>query len=518
MIWIVRIALVLALLPASASGLAQERISFQPYTSEGYGIISVVPDGWTDIGQGLFARQSNADDPTLIAQQSAPLDAGEVLASLLPQLNLTDAPESVGTHQGEALDWTLYQVDVSSGDLELAVDLALAEREANTYIVLLQTTPDEYDELHEAVFLPVLDALAPREVETEPVPYDVEEVTFQNGDITLVGTLTLPPADGPHPAIVLVTGSGPQDRDETLGGIALKPFRLLADGLTRAGVAVLRYDDRGVGESTGTFDTATTQDFATDAEAAIRYLLTREEIDPARIGLLGHSEGGLVAAMLGARNAELDFIISLAGPGVNGRDVLLLQNERILEAEGANPEQITAQRLFIAEATTLLDDPAALEALIVRHTLEQAKALPEAERAPLGDLEQYAQTVAEQAMAQFGAAWFASFVAYDPATDWAQTTLPVLAIFGGKDTQVDAAQNAPALAASLAKAANDDFEIVVLPGANHLFQQADTGSPTEYATLPAAFTPDLLPTIVDWLSRQAMTAGSPDATPVTGDG
>jgi hypothetical protein len=300
--------------------------------------------------------------------------------------------------------------------------------------------------------------------------------------------------------VVLVSGSGPQDRDETLGGgIAIKPFRLLADALTREGVAALRYDDRGVGESTGTFSTAMVSDFASDAEAAIDFLLTREEIDPTQIGVLGHSEGGLVAAMLGARNDDLDFIISLAGPGVNGRDVLLLQNQRILEAEGATQEQIDAQLAFVRELTTMLDDPDATDALVYEHTLAQLEALPEEERAALGDLEQHARIVADQAAQQFGAGWFTSFLDYDPAPDWAQTTVPILAIFGGKDVQVDAEQNTPALEATLEQAGNDDVEIVVLPNANHLFQEAETGSLSEYATLPTEFTPDLVPTIEEWL-------------------
>ena len=141
------------------------------------------------------------------------------------------------------------------------------------------------------------------------------------------------------------------------------------------------------------FPTAVVSDFASDAGAAIRYLLTREEIDPRQVGVLGHSEGGLVAAMLGAHNDDLDFIISLAGPGVNGRDLLLLQNQRILEAEGATQEQIDAQLAFVEELTAVLDDPAAVEALIYARTLEQAEALPDAQRAALGDLEEYAHRV-----------------------------------------------------------------------------------------------------------------------------
>ena len=509
MIAIGRVLLVLlALLLSAASAQEQERITLLPYTSEGYGFDSVIPEGWTDLAPGVSGRNSSDTDPTVIAQQSFPAAADEVLESLLPQLLLTEAPESAGVHQGAALDWTLYQVDVSSGPLEVRVDLALAEADGVTYIVILQTAPDDYDTLHDDVFLPTLDAFTPLEESDEPVPYDVEDVTFDNGDVTLAGTLTVPPTEGPHPVIVLVSGSGAQDRDESLGmGIAIKPFRLLADALTRAGVGVLRYDDRGVGESTGAFSTATTQDFATDAEAAIAYLLTRDDVDPGRIGLLGHSEGGLVAAMLGARNDDLDFIISLAGPGVIGREVLILQNQRIFEAMGASEEEIAAQLDFVDELTAVLDDPEAIEALTYEHTLAQLEALPDEQRVLMGDLEQQARLIAQQSAQQYSSAWFESFLAYDPAPDWAQTTVPVLAIFGGKDVQVDAEQNAPALEASLQQAGNEDFEIVILPDANHLFQVADTGSLMEYATLPGEFTPDLLPAITDWLEGVGVRRG-----------
>jgi pimeloyl-ACP methyl ester carboxylesterase len=514
------VAAVFAVLLMRGAALAQEPVTLVPYSDEGYGIESVVPEGWTDLGTGVYARQRDDSDKTLIAQQSAPLSAQDLLTALLPQLGLDETPESAGTHQGAALNWTLYEVDLSGETSGIATDLALAEDAGTTYLVLLASAPDERDALYASVFLPTLDAFAPLEVEEGPVPYDVEDVTFANGGVTLAGTLTLPPAAGQHPAVVLVSGSGPQNRDESLGGgIAIKPFRLLADALTRAGVAVLRYDDRGVGESTGTFSTATVSDFAADADAAIRYLLSRDDIDPDAVGLLGHSEGGLVAAMLGARNEDLDFIIALAGPGVNGRDVLLLQNRRILEAEGATEEDIAAQVAFVKELMTVLDDPAAMETLTYERTLERLRALPDEQREAIGDLERQARIVAEQSAQQYSADWFASFLNYDPGPDWAQTTVPVLAIFGGKDVQVDAAQNAPAVAEALAQAGNNNYEIVVLPNANHLFQVAETGSITEYPTLAGEFTPDLLPTIVGWLERQgiigvrATPRAGPQATP-----
>lgn len=510
------LTLVLALIGAVSPVWAQDAtaeatsdvIVLIPHTDEGFGIDTVVPDGWTNAGSGVYTRGSSPTDTTVLIQQSAPVDAATLLNAILPQLALTEVPDSAGTYQGAALEWTLYVIDVNVGAINVRVDLALSENDGTTYLVLLQAAPDDYDGLHGSVFLPTLDEFAPLVAAAdEPVPYTVEDVTFDNGDVTLAGTLTLPPTDGPHPVVVLVSGSGAQDRDETLGGgIAIKPFKLIADALTRAGIAVLRYDDRGVGESTGDFATATEADFAADATAAIDYLLTRDDINPDEIGLLGHSEGGLIAAMLGASNPDLDFIISMAGPSVTGYDVLLVQNQRLMQAEGASQAQIDAQVAFVEELLTMLDDPQAMETLIYDQTLAQIQALPEEQQAALGDIEQYAHTLAAQAAQQYTAGWFEGFVTYDPAPDWAQTTVPVLGLFGGKDVQVDAEQNAPALEAALAEAGNEDYEIVVFPNANHLFQEAGTGGVSEYTTLPAEFTPDFLPTIIDWLKEHVTIA------------
>jgi pimeloyl-ACP methyl ester carboxylesterase len=515
MIRTIRAVLLVAHLTLTTSlGVAaqdEEAVTLLPHTSEAFALEAVVPEGWTDLGPGIFARQRDEIDPTLIALQSTPFSAEAMLDSLLPQLALSEPPQSVGTYDTPSLSWTLYEVEVPVAGV--TVDLALAEEDGVAYLALLQAPPDEFEALHASVFLPTLDAFAPYELETGPVPYLVEEVTFQSGDHTLAGTLTLPSAPGPHPAIVFVSGSGPQDRDEALGaGIAIRPFRLLADALTRAGVAVLRYDDRGVGQSTGDFSEATSADFAADAEAAITYLLSRPEIDPDQVGLLGHSEGGLIAAMLGARNDDLDFIISLAGPGVPGREVLTLQSRLLMEAEAAGEEAVADQVAFIEELMTLTDDPEAAEALIYERGLEHVQAMQEEERAILGDLEEYARAIAEQTAQQFTGPWFEFFLTYDPAADWAQTDVPVLAIFGGKDTQVDAAQNAPPLAAALLEGGNTDVQIVVLPDANHLFQAAETGAFSEYATLPAEFTPDLIPTILGWLERHQAEKGSATAT------
>ncbi|MBZ0287327.1 MAG: alpha/beta fold hydrolase, partial [Anaerolineae bacterium] len=362
-------------------------------------------------------------------------------------------------------------------------------------------------------FLPVLDTFAPLAEATPEadLPYSAEEVSIPNGDVTLAGTLTLPKGDGPHPALVLVTGSGPQDRDESLVPItSLKPFAVIADYLSREGIAVLRYDDRGVGKSTGDYATAVQDDFASDASAAIDYLLTRDEIDADQIGLLGHSEGGVVAAKLGATNEHLAFIVSMAGTAAKGSDVLLLQNRKIVLAEGGSPElaDLTVEYIEKMIVAVQNDDLEAFKTLTHDYTLKQVAAMPEEEREAIGDAEAYAEQIVSQAVSGYFNDWFRSFLAYDPAVDWAKTTIPVLGVFGGKDVQVDAEQNAPPMEAALAAAGNTDYEIVTLPTANHLFQDAITGGTSEYGTLPGEFIADFLPTIGDWILDHVTLAES----------
>jgi uncharacterized protein len=469
-----------------------------PHVDETFALESMVPSGWTDVGGGAFVDENDPRGVNMILLQSGPLNQDGTLAGLLPLLGLSETPHSVGTHSGVAFEWTLYKLEL---DGEPTLDLALAQSGSTTYVVVLQASPADYVMLHANVFLPALNSLVAHvELDQAPVPYTVEEVTYPSGGMVLAGTLTLPPTDGRHPVVVLVSGSGPQDRDETFGGgIAIKSFKLLADALTRQGIAVLRYDERGIGQSGGDFASATTSDFADDAEAGIAYLLTREDIDPNQIGLLGHSEGGLVAAMLGARNADLDFIVLLAGPAVSGFDVLRLQVQLGALAEGVAPEQAAAKGEYIDGIFAHLDDPQALEDFAYEQAKQQLAAMPESDRAGLGDLDAVARAKGAETAAYFGTDWYKMFLRYDPGPDLAQTHIPVLAIFGGKDTQVDAGQNAPALVKALTKAGNKDYAISVLPGANHLFQQAGTGAASEYPTLPGEFTPDLLPVLLAWL-------------------
>lgn len=342
----------------------------------------------------------------------------------------------------------------------------------------------------------------------EVVPYRQEEVTFENGDITLAGTLTLPEGDGPFPAVLLLTGSGQQNRDEEISiAPGYKPFRVLADTLTRQGIAVLRYDDRGIGQSGGDPAQATTIDFTDDAEAGFNMLLAHPEIDPKQVGLLGHSEGGIIAATLAARNPDVAFVIGMGAPGVSGYDILLTQVERIARASGASEAEATRA---VEQERQILDlvmakDWQALEDSMYQTMLEQIQAMPQDQQTALGDPE---EVMRERILPQIEAMkgpWFQNFLTYDIGQDWAKITVPVLALFGGLDVQVDADQNSPALNAALEKAKNSDVTVKLFPKANHLFQEAVTGSVEEYATLPTDFVPGFLDTIADWLLERVKT-------------
>lgn len=333
--------------------------------------------------------------------------------------------------------------------------------------------------------------------------YVDQEVSIPNGSVTLAGTLSLPQGQAPFPAVILISGSGPQDRDEAIPQIGdYRPFRWIADYLGKAGFAVLRYDDRGTAKSSGDHGKATSADFATDAEAAFNYLLSRPEIDPKRVGLLGHSEGGMIAAMVAARNPRVAFVVSMAGTAVPGYDLLLVQLERVLKANNTPEAQV--KQMMETQRKTLdflrARDWKGLEAYMYPLVLEQLKALLEEQKKALGDLEAAARTETLKGVESVQG-WMAFFVDYDPAQDWAKVRVPVLALFGGLDVQVDVNQNRPALEAALAKAGNKDLTVRVFASANHLFQDAKTGSPNEYAMLPMHFVPGFLETIGDWLTQ-----------------
>ncbi len=337
----------------------------------------------------------------------------------------------------------------------------------------------------------------------EPVPYVEEEVTFANGDVTLAGTLTIPEGVGPFPAVVLITGSGAQNRDEEIFG--LRPFRWIADYLTRHGIAVLRYDDRGVGGSTGAIQAATSEDFAQDALAGVSLLATRRDIRADAIGLVGHSEGGIVAPMAAVRSPSVAFIVLLAGTAVTGEQILYAQGDRILRANGATAEQLRIQRevqemLFRAVRTGEGWDEAQ------RVVEEQARAaiaqMPEAQRNAIADVDTFVKTRAQQQLIAVRLPWFRFFLDFDPTTVLEKVDVPVLALFGEKDLQVPPDVNVEPMRAALARAPTNDFTIEVIPGANHLFQEAVTGSPSEYATLKKEFVPGFLELMANWILKR----------------
>ncbi|MBP1635409.1 MAG: hypothetical protein H6Q10_1983 [Acidobacteria bacterium] len=333
-----------------------------------------------------------------------------------------------------------------------------------------------------------------------PVPYEQEQVKAVNGEVTLAGTLTVPPGPGPHPAVVLITGSGAQTRDEDVFG--MKVFALLADQLTRAGIAVLRSDDRGVGGSTGSISQSTSSDFADDALAQVGLLKGRKDIDPARIGLLGHSEGGIVAPMAANRSADVAFVVLLSAPGVSGEQVVLAQNELIGRASGAPEEQIARnaalqRKLFAALRSGEGMEEAAAEARpLMKEALQQ---LPEAQRKAMGDLDAAAAKAVDQQIAAMKSPWFRFFLSYDPAPALERLAVPALAIFGERDTQVPAESNRQAMEAAFKRGRHADHTVLVIPRANHLYQEAVTGGPGEYATLKKEFVPGFSDTIAKWI-------------------
>ncbi len=323
---------------------------------------------------------------------------------------------------------------------------------------------------------------------TPPYPYQSIDLTYTNPvqHDTLAATLTVPQGKGPFPAVLLITGSGPQDRDESLMGH--KPFLVLSDYLTRHGIAVLRADDRGIGKSTGDFATATTADFATDAEAGVALLKTRPEVDPHRIGLIGHSEGGIIAPMVAARNKDVAFIVLLAGTGTPGIDIITGQTRLIAEVSGASKddaEKAASEERAMLQAVVSEKDPAALDKKLREQLAGQ---MPEAQ--------------VNIAIKQVTSPWFKYFLAYDPAPALRQVKCPVLALDGSKDLQVPPEQNLAAIRAALKAGGNTNFEVKELPNLNHLFQTAKTGSPAEYASIEETFAPVALSTIGDWILKQ----------------
>lgn len=353
-----------------------------------------------------------------------------------------------------------------------------------------------------------------------PFPYDVIDLSVPVGAPNapaedgkprghfLAGTITKPKGDGPFPAAILISGSGPQNRDEEL--LDHRPFAVLADHLTRAGVLVLRYDDRGVGASGGDFAGATMRDFADDAEACLRYLRGRTDVGP--VGLIGHSEGGRVAPMVAARSADVKFLVLLAAPSVPGRELLVRQNELMMLAAGAAPDAAEDVRRAADALFSELKPDTDRERI-----MQLLRDLVAAQTAATGqtELDDEQKKMRDEALGQQAEAiftpWFLDFVQDDPRPDLLKVRCPVLAITGERDVQVDPKQNLPPIETALKEARNQDATVKELPGLNHLFQFVANGSPALYAVTPETMNPKALQTVSEWIKARFIEPGAPDA-------
>jgi len=339
------------------------------------------------------------------------------------------------------------------------------------------------------------------QVPKKPYPYIEEELVYENKEagITLAGTLTLPSGDAPFPAVLLISGSGPQDRNETIYNH--RPFLVLADYLTRQGIAVLRVDDRGVGESTGDFSQATSEDFASDVLAGIEYLKTRKEINPEQIGLIGHSEGGIIAPMVAAKSSDIAFIILMAGTGLTGEEILYLQSALIYRAMGVSEEDIIKNRQFNEKIFSVLkeeDDSENAEEKLRQMFMADWAELNEEEKKAIGDPEVFLKAQLQSLLSP----WYRFFLTYDPKTTLSKVKCPVLAINGEKDLQVPPKENLNAIEEALVAGGNKNFIVKELPGLNHLFQTAQTGLPAEYVKIEETISPEALKIIGDWIFEQ----------------
>jgi pimeloyl-ACP methyl ester carboxylesterase len=334
----------------------------------------------------------------------------------------------------------------------------------------------------------------------KPYPYDEEEVGYENkkDGVHLAGTLTLPRGKGPHPAVLLVTGSGSQDRNETVYGH--HPFLVLADYLTRRGIAVLRVDDRGTGRSDLGPLTATSENFAGDVRTGIEYLKSRKEINAKQIGLAGHSEGGMIAPMVAVSSPDVAFVVIIAGLGQTGGDIILKQNELSLKANGASPEQITQLLLALKRIFAILKEEP--DGALVRHRVDEALTQ---QASPMSDAQKqaFAPVAAnlKGGLDAFLVPWTRFFVGYDPRPTLMKMTVPVLAINGEFDQQVSAKENLGLIAAALKDGGNKDYTTVELPKLNHLLQTSQTGALSEYEEIQETFAPLALETITNWIVK-----------------
>lgn len=336
----------------------------------------------------------------------------------------------------------------------------------------------------------------------EPKPkfnYEIQDVMFTNEaeKIKLAGTLTLPKGKGPFPAVVLVSGSGPQNRDEEIMGH--KPFWVIADYLTKNGIAVLRYDDRGTAQSEGNFKTATTANFAGDAQAAVEFLRTQKKIKSDKVGVIGHSEGGMIAPMMAAKDPKIAFIVLLAGPGIPIDELMLIQTELGLRSEGIPEKEIKSNmelnKQLFQMAKQEKDPQKAYDQIyeVLQKISKDSTSILYDTSDVSGEIKKIAYQVTEP--------WFHYFISYDPQPSIAQVQCPVLAINGDKDVQVTSKENLAGIQQALKQGGNDKFEIHEMKNMNHLFQTTTNGAVSEYAKIEETFAPEVMKLMADWIKK-----------------
>ncbi|WP_163323724.1 alpha/beta hydrolase family protein [Draconibacterium mangrovi] len=330
-----------------------------------------------------------------------------------------------------------------------------------------------------------------------PLPYYTEDIKFANNSDrdTLAGTLSLPDKEGKYPVVILISGSGPQNRDEELA--RHKPFLVLSDYLTRKGIAVLRYDDRGFGESTGCHECATTADFASDVKAAIEYLKSRNEIDIDNIGLIGHSEGGMIAPMVASENSDVGFIVTLAAPGVSLKEIILKQNELISRAEGESEEKIAMDRSITEKALNMIaaaEDVDVLEKQLSKYLKKEARKNKELIKKE-SDVKEYVNSY----LLEYANIWMIYALNYNAAKYFEKVQCPSLILNGAKDLQVDSEDNLPVIEKAFQDSGNKEVKIIEYPNLNHLFQECNTGSPSEYSSIEETISPTVLDDIKTWI-------------------
>lgn len=459
------------------------------------------------------ARQKEAEQKLEIIWQGT-LKTG--MADLRLQLRIYRSPD--GTLSGK-----LDSIDQGARDLEIAKITVTKDSLSFDMTMPVASYQGDFDADHTEITgqwhqggasLPLVFKKTDEQIELRrpqepkpPYPYVEEDVTYENREagVELAGTLTLPHSGTPTPAVILISGSGPQDRNETVMGH--RPFLVLADYLTRKGIAVLRTDDRGVGGSTGNTSQATTRDFARDVLCGIRYLQSRKEIDPKRIGLVGHSEGGVVAPLVASESSDVAFIVLMAGTGLTGEEILVKQAGLMGRAAGRSEKEIArnreAQLAMIAIVKAEADPDIAKEKLWnLIH--ERVAEMTDEEKAREG----VNQAFLEGQVRMLLSPWLRYFLTYDPTTALRKVRCPVLALNGSLDLQVPPKEDLEAIAKALREGGNTDFKTVELPGLNHLFQNARTGAVSEYSQIEETIAPRALELIAGWILKHTQPVSS----------